>query len=344
MSKKKINIAVVGATGYTGLDLVLLLSKHPNVKILNLCARQNIGKKISFFDKRIKKKLPKISSLKKIDWLNIDLVFLSLPNGDAQKIIKEKYFKYPHLKFIDLSADFRITDKEKYRKNYKRNHSAEKLIKYSIYSIPEIIKADISKYRIIANPGCYPTSIQIPLIPLIKKRLINSNNITIDSKSGYSGAGKQLEKKFTHKNLYKSTFAYSIKYHKHVAEIEQEFKKYTKKNIKFTFNPHILPTFRGILTTIYVHLTKNSSPVKIRKELIRNYKKDRFIKIMKLDSELGSGNVLNTNKCEISVCDTRIKNKIIILCAIDNLLKGASGQAVQNMNLIYKYPINLGLK
>ena len=171
MSKKKINIAVVGATGYTGLDLVLLLSKHPNVKILNLCARQNIGKKISFFDKRIKKKLPKISSLKKIDWLNIDLVFLSLPNGDAQKIIKEKYFKYPHLKFIDLSADFRITDKEKYRKNYKRNHSAEKLIKYSIYSIPEIIKADISKYRIIANPGCYPTSIQIPLIPLIKKKI-----------------------------------------------------------------------------------------------------------------------------------------------------------------------------
>ncbi len=343
MSKKKINIAVIGATGYTGLELVLLLSKHPRANILNLCARQNLGKSINYFDKRIKKKLPKISSIKKIDWLNIDLVFLSLPNGEAQKLIKKVYYKYKNVKFIDLSADFRIIDSIQYKKSYKKKHSAQKLIKDSIYSISELVK-DIDKYRIIANPGCYPTSIQIPLIPLIKKKIIKINNLTIDSKSGYSGAGKNLEKRFTHKNLYSSTFAYSTKYHRHIEEIDQEFRKHIKGNVKFTFNPHLLPTFRGILTTIYIDLKKNSSSHKLRNELIRYYKKKRFVKILKLNSELGFGNVLNTNNCEISICNTRFKNKVVIFSAIDNLIKGASGQAIQNMNLIYKFPDSLGLE
>jgi len=321
MSKKKINIAVIGATGYTGLDLVFLLSKHPKVKILNLCATKKLGKNISFFDKRIKKKLPKISSIKKINWSNIDLVFLSLPNGEAQKLIKDIYYKYQNIKFIDLSADFRITNPNIYRENYNKKHLAIKLIKNSIYSISEFVKKDIYKYRIVANPGCYPTSIQIPLIPLIKKRLININNLSIDSKSGYSGAGKNLEKKFIHKNLYHSTFAYSTKHHRHIAEIDQEFKKHTKKNVRFTFNPHILPTFRGILTSIYIELEKNSSPNKLRSELLRYYRKNKFIKILKLDSELGSGNVLNTNNCEISICNTRVKNKIVIFYVVRDPFK-----------------------
>ena len=344
MSKKKINIAVIGATGYTGLDLVLLLSKHPKANIISLCATKNLGKKISFFDKRIKKKLPRISSVNKIIWSKIDIAFLSLPNGEAHKLVKKVYYKNKNVKFIDLSADFRISNSKEYKKNYNKKHGAVKLIKDSIYSISEFVKNDINKYRIIANPGCYPTSIQIPLIPLIKKRLINNNNLTIDSKSGYSGAGKNLEKKFKHKNLYASTYAYSTKYHRHIAEIDQEFKKYTKKNINFSFNPHILPTFRGILTSIYAELNKGTSSKKLRNELIKYYKEDKFIKILKLNSELGSGNVINTNNCEISICNTRIKNKIVIFSAIDNLIKGASGQAIQNMNLIFKFPESLGLK
>ena len=344
MSKKKINIAVIGATGYTGLDLVLLLSKHPKANIISLCATKNLGKKISFFDKRIKKKLPRISSVNKIVWSKIDIAFLSLPNGEAHKLVKKIYYQNKNVKFIDLSADFRITNSKEYKKNYNKEHGAVNLIKDSIYSISEFVKNDINKYRVIANPGCYPTSIQIPLIPLIKKKLINTNNLTIDSKSGYSGAGKNLEKKFKHKNLYTSTYAYSTKYHRHIAEIDQEFTKYTKKNINFSFNPHILPTFRGILTSIYTELNKGSSSKKLRNELIKYYKKDKFIKILKLNSELGSGNVINTNNCEISICNTRIKNKIVIFSAIDNLIKGASGQAIQNMNLIFKFPESLGLK
>tara|TARA_Y100000996_G_scaffold287025_1_gene226642 strand:+ start:2343 stop:3377 length:1035 start_codon:yes stop_codon:yes gene_type:complete len=344
MSKKKINVAIIGATGYTGLDLIYLLSDHPKVNIKYLCARKNQGKKITFFDKRIKKDLPKISSFKTINWSDIDLVYLSLPNGEAQIIIKKLYKKYRHLKFIDLSADFRITNPVKYKENYKKTHKAVSLIKDSIYSISEFVQQDIRKYRIIANPGCYPTSIQLPLIPLIKNNLINYKNIVVDSKSGYSGAGKNLEKKFTHKNLYNSTFAYSPKKHRHVIEIDQEIKKLTSKNVNYSFNPHILPTFRGILSSIYVDLKRKVSAKKIKETLDKYYKGNDFIKIQKLNTNLGSGNVLNTNNCEISVCETGLKNKIVIFCAIDNLIKGASGQAIQNMNLLYEFNEKIGLK
>ena len=267
MQNKK-NIAVIGATGYTGLDLTYMLSKHTKVKIIYLCATKNIGKSITSFDKRIKKKLPKITSVNKIKWNDLDLVFLSLPNSEAQKIIKKNFYKNRKIKFIDLSADFRIKDPKIYKKNYKAYHKAKKLINYSLYSIPEFNKKIIKEFRIISNPGCYPTSIQLPLIPLIRKNLIKIDNIIVDSKSGYSGAGKNFEKKFTHKNLFNSTFAYNIKHHRHVCEIDQEFSKHTNKKVKFTFNPHLLPTFRGILSSIYLNTNKNINSDKIRSTYI----------------------------------------------------------------------------
>ena len=339
-----INVAVIGATGYTGLDLTLLLSKHNKVIIKYLCATRNLGKKINFFDKRIKKKLPTLSSINKVDWSKLDLVFLSLPNGEAQKIIKKTYNKFKKLKFIDLSADFRISNAKHYNNIYKKKHKAPNLIKKSLYSIPELNKKEINSYRIIANPGCYPTSIQIPLVPLIKKNLINNNDLIIDSKSGFSGAGKNLEKKFTHKNLYSSIYAYSPKNHRHIGEIDQQVLKLTKKKTNFSFNPYLLPTFRGILTSIYIKSKKNVSAGKIRNYLYKYYKESKFIKVLKLNTPLGSGNVLNTNNCEISICETREKNKYIIFSAVDNLIKGASGQAIQNMNILFNFPECQGLK
>ncbi len=344
MSKKRINVAIIGSTGFTGLDLVFLLSKHSKVKILYLCATKNLGKKISFFDKRIKKKLPLISGVNNINWHRVDLAFLSLPNGQAQKIISKNFNKFKKVKFIDLSADFRLSNLHTYKKNYGLAHSSPMLMKESIYSISEITRKDVKNYRIISNPGCYPTSIQLPLIPLIQKGLIKTNDITIDSKSGYSGAGKSFLKKFTHKNFFKSTFAYAINNHRHIAEIDQELKKHTNKKIKFTFNPHLLPTFRGILSSIYVEIRKGSSISKIHKALKIYYKKNKFVKILKINSAIGSGDVLNTNNCIISICKTRLHNKLVIFSAIDNLVKGASGQAIQNMNLIYDFPEHLGLK
>ena len=343
MSQKKINIVIVGATGYVGLDLVYYLSKHSKVNITHLCAQKNLGKSINFFDKRIKKKLPKISKLSKVNWSNVDLLFLSLPNGEAQKIVKG-LFKFSHLKFIDLSADFRIEDSAKFKTWYSLNHKAKNLIDKSIYSIPEFTKEKIKKFRIIANPGCYPTSIQLVLLPLLKKSLINSNNVTIDSKSGYSGAGKNFRLKFKHKNFYESIFAYGIGKHRHMSELDQEFKKCSKEIVKYTFNPHLLPTFRGILSSIYLETKKNIDINKIYSELKKIHSKNNFVYLNKINTPIGNGNVLNTNNCEISVCKTRYKNKIVIFSAIDNLVKGASGQAIQNMNLAYNFKENLGLK
>ena len=343
MSQEKINVVVAGATGYVGLDLVYYLSKHPKVNILTLCAQKNLGKDIQFFDKRIIKKLPKISNLSKVKWANVNLLFLSLPNGEAQKLVKS-LFNYKHLKFIDLSADFRIENVNSYKKWYSTKHKAKNLINESIYSIPEFTKNKIKKFRIISNPGCYPTSIQLALLPLLKKNLINTLNITIDSKSGYSGAGKYFKSKFKHKNFYQSIFAYGIEKHRHMSELDQEFKKYSKKNIEYTFNPHLLPTFRGILSTIYIETKKKIGIKKIYAELKKFHSKNEFIHLKKINTPVGNGNVLNSNDCEISVCKTRYKNKIVIFSAIDNLVKGASGQAIQNMNLANNFKENLGLK
>ena len=339
----KLNIAIAGATGYVGLDLVLYLSKHPKVNIVYLCAQKKIGSDIQEIDRRIKKKLPKISNLKNVRWNNVDLLYLSLPNGEAQKITK-KLFKYNHLKFIDLSADFRIENSKEYKKWYLQKHKAKNLIKKSIYSIPEFTKKRIKNYRIIANPGCYPTSIQLVLIPLMKKSLIEINNIIIDSKSGYSGAGKNYKSKFTHKNIDNSIFAYGIEKHRHMSELDQELKKISKSKLEYSFNPHLLPTFRGILSCIYLKTKKGIKISKIHSELKKFHSKNIFVKTLKMNSPMGSGNVLNTNNCEISVCKTRYENKIVIFSAIDNLVKGASGQAIQNMNLLYNFSEDLGLK
>ena len=343
MTKNYINVVVAGATGFVGLDLVYLLTKHPNIKIVNLCAQKNIGKQITNFDKRIKKKLPKISKINSVNWNDIDLLFLSLPNGEAQILVKKLYNKYQNLKFIDLSADFRLQNANIYKKTYLKKHKARKLIKKSIYSIAELKKKKIKKFRIISNPGCYPTSIQIPLVPLLKKKIIELKNITIDAKSGYSGAGKNYKSKFNFKNFYISTYAYAVKNHRHIAEIDQELKKISKR-ILFTFNPHLIPSFRGILSSIYINKKKNITVNKIVSILRDYYKNDFFIKIHKPNTQIGTGSVIETNNCDVSVCQTRLKNKIVIFSSIDNLIKGAAGQAIQNMNILYNFKETSGLK
>ena len=342
MSVKKINIAIAGATGYVGLDLVKLLSNHPKANIKYLCAQKKIGKNIQYFDKRIKKKLPKITNLKKVNWNSIDILFTALPNGESQVLAKT--LKNKKLKIIDLSADFRLSNALLYKQFYKRKHVAKDLIHKSIYSVSEFVKDKIRNYKIISCPGCYPTSIQLPLLPLLKKNIINTNNIIIDSKSGYSGAGKNLKKKFRHKNIFSSIHAYGIYKHRHTSEIDQEIKKVTKSKVKYIFVPHLIPTFRGMLTSIYLNLKPGISAKKIYKELKEYHKKNYFVKITSFNKNLGTENVLNTNFCEISVCKLKVKNKIVILSAIDNLVKGAAGQAIQNMNIIYKFNENLGLK
>jgi N-acetyl-gamma-glutamyl-phosphate reductase len=342
MSLNKINIVVAGATGYVGLDLINILSRHLRVNIKYLCAKKKIGKNINYFDKRIKKKLPKITKLELVNWSKINVLFTCLPAGESQVLIKS-LIKYRNLKIIDLSADFRLNRESSYKKYYGSRHKAKGLLKFSIYSLTEFVKKEIKKYKIIACPGCYPTSIQLPLIPLLKMNLIKKKNIIIDSKSGYSGAGKNLKEKFTHKNLYSSIHAYGVHKHRHTSEIDQEFSKISNSKVNYTFVPHLIPTFRGMLSTIYVEKTNGITTKKIYNELKKYHKKNYFIKITPLNKNLGTENVLNTNFCEISLCSLKDKNKLLILSAIDNLVKGAAGQAVQNMNVIFGYKENLGL-
>ena len=272
MSQNKVRIAIAGATGYVGLDLIYYLCKHSQAHISYLCAQKNLNSNIQKFDKRIKKKLPKISKLSKVNWNNVDLLFLSLPNGEAQKIVKN-LFKFKHLKFIDLSADFRLNNYKTYEKWYHLKHNASNLAKEAKYSISEFSKKSIKNFRIIANPGCYPTSIQLALIPLLKKSLIDEKNIFIDSKSGYSGAGKNYKKKFTHKNIDSSIFAYGIEKHRHMSELDQEFQKNSKTKVEYSFQPHLLPTFRGILSSMYIVPKRNISIEKIHKTLKEFHKK-----------------------------------------------------------------------
>ena len=337
-----LNVLISGCTGYIGLQLVKLLVNHKYVNIKYLCGTNSIGKKINYYDKSLKKyNLPKIIKFKKKLLNNIDIVFTALPNGESQKISNSLNKKNI---LIDLSADFRLKNEKEYYKWYKIKHTAINNIKNSIYALPEISKKKIKKYKIISCPGCYPTSILLPLIPLIKNNLINYKNIIIDSKSGYSGAGRSVHKKYKDKNLYESLSPYGLAIHRHNSEIQQEFQINTMKNVQFTFTPHLSPMFRGILSTIYIDLKSNSSIKKIISLLKYTYRKDQFIKILKPNTFISTNDVINTNNCFISVCKSKLKNKIIILSAIDNLIKGGAGQAVQNLNLLYDYKINTGLK
>ena len=256
----KLNVLVAGSTGYIGVQLIKLLTKHKNIKIKYLCGNSSIGKKISFYDKSIKKKLPRICKLDKSKMNECDVIFTALPNGDAQKISK---FLNKKNTLIDLSGDFRLNDSKAYLKWYKQKHKSIKNIKNSIYSLPELNQKNIKKYQIISCPGCYPTSILLPLIPLIKKKLIQLDNIIIDSKSGYSGAGRGVHMKYAKKNLYESLSAYGVALHRHNSEIQQELNLKTGKNVNFSFTPHLSPMFRGILSTIYIDLKKNINIDKI---------------------------------------------------------------------------------
>ena len=338
--KESLKIAIAGATGYVGIQLIKILLKHPKAKIIYLCAKKSLGKKINYFDKTIKKSLPKITSVNKIKWNKVNVIFTALPNGEAQKIAK----RIPNnIKLIDLSADFRLKNFNEYKKWYGKNHNSKNLIKKSNYSITELSRENIPKYKIISCPGCYPTSAILPLAPLIKNKMVNTDNIIIDSKSGFSGAGKNIKNKFKFKNLFNSVSAYGVGRHRHVAEINQELSKIGNKKINVFFTPHLIPMFRGILSTIYIEINKNCSAKKIYKILLKYNKKNKFIKIAKFNKHIGTGEVMNTNYCKISVCKTNKKNKVIIISVIDNLIKGASGQAVQNMNVAYNFNESMSL-
>ena len=333
----KLNVLIAGSTGYIGVQLVKLLCEHKFVKIRYLCGNSSIGKKIETYDKSLKKyKLPKIIKIKYKYFEEVDVIFTALPNGQSQIIANNLNDRNV---LIDLSADFRIKKFDIYEKFYKIKHKSRNLLKKSIYGLSELNENKIKEKQIIACPGCYPTSIILPLYPLLKKNYLKKNKIIIDSKSGYSGAGRGILKKSKKIDLSNSLSVYGLPNHRHNAEIKQEL-SVLSKNIKFNFTPHILPMFRGILSTIYVEKNKGITAYNISNFLKKFYRKNKFIKINKINKQIGTKDVINTNYCEISICESNNKDKLVILSAIDNLIKGGAGQAIQNLNI--KFGFNLG--
>ena len=344
ISKKKfksvlsadLKVAIIGPSGYTGHEIIRILLKHPKVKIKLLIGNKSEGKYISeIFSTLSHINLPKIKNLKTANFSNIDIVFSCMPSGNLDSII---HLIPENVVIIDLSADFRIKDIKLYEKYYTK-HQNPKYLKKFIYGLTEFNRNKIKHSRYIACPGCYPTSILIPILPLIKKNIISTNDIIVDSKSGVSGAGRNIKQDLLFSENYNSFKAYGRGNHRHIPEIESCIYDQTSKKLNIIFTPHLIPINRGILSTIYL----KGNALLIQKTLLKHYKNERFIKIDNLGEMPKISDVIGSNLCRIGVLQYNKKNHVIITSVIDNLIKGASGQAIQNMNLIFGLPEELGL-
>ncbi len=340
--KNKIRVAVLGSTGYVGMELVKILSNHSYVYINFLGSETIHDSYLNNIDNsKVYNQLPLLKPNDSFNAEDSDYVFLALPHAVSNKYVK-KYFN--KINIIDLSADFRLDNFDVYKKNYGNEHECKEHLKDFIYGLAEINRDKILNSKNIAVPGCYPTSILLPLIPLIKNKLIKTKNIIIDSKSGYSGAGKKFDfNKIKSKNDY-NFYNYNTNNHRHIAEIKQELNKHNSDNeVKFSFNPHILPNFRGMISTIYCDLNNGIQKTDII-NLFQNLQKiNSFIKYIDNDEMLDFFSIQNSNYCKIKTFDHYSEDKLIIVSAIDNLIKGAAGQAVQCFNIVENIEETLSL-
>ena len=338
----QIKIAIIGASGYTGAELVRLLACHPNADIRALTADRNAGKPISaVFPHLGGLDLPDLIKKEAVDWGGIDVVFCCLPHGTTQEFIASLPEK---LKIIDLSADFRLSDVKTYAEWYGHDHLAPDLQKDAVYGITEISRDTIKNARLVANPGCYPTSALLPLVPLIDAKQIDTGNIIIDSKSGVTGAGRAAKEGTLYAEVTEGIHAYGVAAHRHAPEIEQGLSTAAGSDIVVNFTPHLMPMNRGILSTIYVSLAKGTSAADLHATLEKTYAKEPFVRVLPEGTVPHTQHVRGSNHCLIGVVADRLEGRAVIVSVIDNLVKGASGQAVQNMNLICGLAETTGLE
>ena len=343
----KARIAVLGASGYTGAELVRLLLRHPRVEIALLTADRRAGQEMrtvypqfSPFD------LPALVSIESIDWktAGVDLAFCALPHGTTQTVIKDLMAKATKTKVVDLSADFRLHDNAAYARWYGHDHRAPDLQKEAVYGLAEIYRAEIEKARLVANPGCYTTCAQLALLPLLKARAIDPGEIVIDAKSGMTGAGRAAKESMLFSEVSEGFHAYGVGQHRHMAELDQEFSLAAGKEVVVSFTPHLVPMNRGILSTIYVRVAGGKSPEELHALLLKFYDKADFVHVLPFGETPQTRHVRGSNMTFIGVAKDRQPGRAIIVSVLDNLTKGASGQAIQNMNLMLGYPEGTGLE
>lgn len=338
-----IKAAIFGASGYTGQELTRILSGHPEVNLVAITSRRFAGKPVS-------EVFPSLKGLTHLKYQNVnpaqisdicDIIFLALPHGVSMEIAPE--FVRAGKKVIDLSADYRLRDIKTYETWYQK-HSSANFIKDAVYGIPELYRQKIKKAKLIANPGCYPTSIILGLAPALKKNILDVSTIIADSASGVSGAGREPLTGSLFCEVDGGFKAYKVGKHRHIPEIEQELNALAGKKFAISFTPHLLPVKRGILSTIYAKLKKDVSLEELHSLYCNFYAKEKFVRICPFGQYPNISSVCGSNYCDIGLAvDLRTK-RVILMAAIDNLIKGAAGQAVQNMNIICGFEEDAGLK
>lgn len=347
MSESTIKAAVVGASGYSGMELLRLLLQHPQVEIVAVTSRQLAGKSVA-------DEFPRFRGIGKADTLRFtvpdaqgikdagaELAFLALPHGVSVEYAKPLLDL--GLKVIDLSADFRLRDPQTYKEFYGHDHSAPELLQDAVYALPEIRAEEIKKARLLACPGCYPTSILLPLIPLLQGGLLKDDPIAVSSMSGASGGGRKDSVPFLFCEVTSSVRSYSVPVHRHLSEISQELHIAAGHRVPLSFVPHLVPVHSGICTTIFATLRQGFEIEHVEAALQRAYGDKPFVRLLGRNKSADTKNVMGTNFCDIGWADDERADRLILMSAEDNIGKGAAGQAVQNMNLVCGFAETAGL-
>jgi N-acetyl-gamma-glutamyl-phosphate reductase len=341
MTANSVSIGILGATGYTGVELLRLVQDHPSVRVACMTSERYAGQPIAaVFPHLAGRRLPVLCKIEDCDPGAVDVLFGCLPHGTTQDVVRELP-RGP--KMVDISADFRLRDPAQYERTYGQPHRAIERQRDAVYGLTELARAAIEKADLVANPGCYPTTAQLPLRPLLEARLIARDPIIIDAKSGVTGAGRAAKESSLHSEVSEGLHAYGVGTHRHAPEIEQGLSDSAGAPVAVTFTPHLVPMNRGILATIYVRLAEGVAAADLQAELERRYEGEPFVRVLPFKSLPATRHVRGTNLCLIAVHPDRVPGRAILLSVTDNLVKGASGQALQNMNVMLGLPETAGL-
>jgi N-acetyl-gamma-glutamyl-phosphate reductase len=343
----KTRIGVLGASGYTGAELLRLLVPHPRVEIALLTADRKAGQAMrDVFPQFSHVDLPKLVTIDSVDWATakLDFIFCALPHATTQTVIKDLLAKAPGTKIVDLSADFRLADPAVYAHWYGHEHHALELQKEAVYGLTEVYRDKIKAARLVANPGCYTSCAELPLIPLLRAKAIDPDEIVIDAKSGMTGAGRAAKENMIFSEVAEGFAAYGVGHHRHMGEIDQECSRAAGRSVTVSFTPHLLPMNRGILSTIYVRCVTGQSVEDLHAILAGAYADEPFVHVLPFGETPQTRHVRGSNMTYIGVAKDRKPGRAIIVSTLDNLTKGASGQAVQNMNLMLGFPETAGLE
>jgi N-acetyl-gamma-glutamyl-phosphate reductase len=339
-----VKVAICGGSGYTGAELLRILAQHPDVQVTAVTSERSAGKRVTDIFPHLFKYGTHIYEQMDTERLlsKADVFFLALPHAESQEAVD---FFYSHgKKVIDLSADFRLGDPVVYEEWYKTPHNFPGTLKKAVYGLPEINRKTIRKTRLVANPGCYPTSAILALYPAIRDSLIDPDTIIVDSKSGVSGAGRKADINISFCEVNEGFKAYGVGTHRHTPEIEQELSFIAGRPVLIDFTPHLLPIDRCIVTTAYAQLKKKMTSADMVNHYRRRYAKEIFVKVLDEGSCPNAKHVRGSNYCMIGVKVNERTNTLVMMSTIDNLVKGASGQAVQNMNIMFGFEENTALE